>query len=477
MKWLDLAVLAGIAVIFVGLYLLRRRGVNFSVLTLGALVAGVPLGLLARDHTSYIEPIGAIYLSVLMASVAPLILVAIVSSIASLGSIEKLRSIGLRSIGWLLVSNAIAVVLALGAALAVGTGRGVNESLGGEELSVLENSVQDFGEVVVGFFPVNVIGDLGANHIIPIILIAVTVAIAYLSLAGKDPESVRPFKDGVDALKLVIFKAVGFVIRLTPYAIVALTATTVANTADLSTKFWSLVGLLALAWGACFAHTFLVNSVILRIFADVSPVAFFRKILPAQVTAFSTQSSVGTLPVTTDVLTRRVGVHPEIAHFTAPLGTTIGMPGCSGIWPVLIAVWGINAYGVAYSATDYLLLVLLGTVVSIGTAGVPGTATVAAATVLAAAGLPLEFIAVTLPISAIADMARTVTNVTAAAVSATVVARQTGLLDDEIFAGRAEFQDEADPQTGPDLDVAPAALDAPQAPTPNHHLATTASPR
>jgi Na+/H+-dicarboxylate symporter len=86
-----------------------------------------------------------------------------------------------------------------------------------------------------------------------------------------------------------------------------------------------------------------------------------------------------------------------------------------------------------------LLLVVLGTVVSVGTAGVPGTATVAAATVLAAAGLPLEFIAVTLPISAIADMARTVTNVTAAAVSATIVARQTGLLDDEIFSGRAEF--------------------------------------
>jgi Na+/H+-dicarboxylate symporter len=439
----DLAVLALVLAVFAGIYLARRRRVNFSVLTLIALTAGIPVGLVARGHAHYIEPIGRIYISVLLACVAPLIVVAIVSSVASLGSIARLRSVGLRSIGWLMLSNGIGVVLALGAALAVGIGRGLHQAQGAEQLSVLENSVQDFTAVVVDLFPTNVIADLGANRIIPIILISVTVAIAYLALAERGAASVRPFRAGVDALKLVIFKAVGYVIKLTPYAIVALTATVVANTARLTETFWSLLGLLALAWGTCFFHTFAINAVILRVFADVSPAAFFRKILPAQVTAFTTQSSVGTLPVTTSVLTTRVGVHPEVAHFTAPLGTTIGMPGCAGIWPVLIAVWGINAYDLAYRPQDYLVLAFLATVVSIGTAGVPGTATVAAATVLAAAGLPLEFIAVTLPISAIADMARTTTNVTAAAVSATVVARQTGLLDDEIFAGRAEFEPES----------------------------------
>ena len=447
MKWPDLAVLALVLAVFAGIHLARRRRVNFSLLTLVALGAGIPVGIAARGHAAYIEPIGRIYIAVLLASVAPLIVVAIVSSVASLGSIARLRTIGLRSIGWLMLSNGLGVILALGAALAVGIGRGVHQRQGGQQLSVLQNSVQSFTDVVVNFFPTNVVADLGANHIIPIILISVTVAVAYLALAERDAASVRSFRDGVDALKLVIFKAVGYVIRLTPYAIVALTATVIANTARLTETFWSLLGLLALAWGTCFFHTYAINAVILRVFADVSPVAFFRKILPAQVTAFTTQSSVGTLPVTTNVLTTRVGVHPEVAHFTAPLGTTIGMPGCSGIWPILIAVWGINAYDLSYRPQDYLVLAFLATVVSIGTAGVPGTATVAAATVLAAAGLPLEFIAVTLPISAIADMARTTTNVTAAAVSATVVARQTGLLDDEIFGGRAEFQPQSTPAT------------------------------
>ncbi|MGO4255895.1 dicarboxylate/amino acid:cation symporter [Marmoricola sp. RAF53] len=460
MKWPDLVALALVVVAYVGIHLLRRRKVNFSLLTLLALAVGIPIGLAARGHADYIEPIGRIYINILLAAVGPLIAVAIISSIASLGGLEKLRTIGLRSIFWLLLSNAIAVVLALGVGLATGTGSGLDEKVGGQQLSVLENSVQNFTDVVVGFFPVNVVGDFGANHIIPIILISVTLAVAYLSLKERDAVAVKPFGDLVEALKLVVFKAVGFVIGLTPYAIVALTATVVANTVDLGDKFWSLLGLLGLAWGTCFAHTFLVNSVILRTAADVAPVPFFKKIFPAQVTAFTTQSSVGTLPVTTDVLTRRVGVHPEVAHFTAPLGTTIGMPGCAGIWPMLIAVWGINAYGIPYDAKDYVVLAVLGTLVSIGTAGVPGTATVAAATVFAAAGLPLDFIAVTLPISTIADMARTATNVTAAAVSATVVARQTDLLDDEIFAGRAEFvEDQPENEIAIDEDELTSVLD------------------
>jgi len=441
-NWPALAVLGAVAASYVGIFVLARRRFNFSLLTLSALGVGIVIGLLGRGHAEWIEPIGRIYINLLLASVAPLVVVSIIASITSLGSLEKLKTVGLRSFGWLMVTNVIAVILTLGVAISLGIGKGVNETLGGEELNVLENSVQSFTDVVVNFFPVNVVGDLGANHIIPIIVISIALSIAYLAVARKDPKGVRPFRSGIEALRLVIYKAVGYVIKLTPYAVVALTATVVANSVDLTNKFWSLIGLLVVAWAVCFADLYVVNGLLLRTVANVSPVAFFRKIFPAQVTAFTTQSSVGTLPVTTSVLTTRVGVHPEVAHFTAPLGTTIGMPGCSGIWPILIAVWGINAYNIPYTAQDYLVLALLATVVSIGVAGVPGTATVAAATVLAAAGLPLEFIAVTLPISLIADMARTATNVTAAATSATIVARQVGLLNDDIFEGRAAFDEE-----------------------------------
>ena len=437
-----MATLAAVAVSWVGIWSLRKRKVHFTFIALSALAVGVPIGLLAGPHVEAIKPIGHIYINILLATVAPLILVAIVSSVLSLGSMSKLRSIGLRSVFWLMLSNALAVALALGLGFVFQPGTGVHRSLGGLSTDTIQGQVQDFGQVVVGFFPTNVVQNFSANDIIPIILIAVTISVAYLSVAEKEPEKVRPFREGVEALKIVIYKVVGYVIRVTPYAIVALTADMVGSSTNLGKEFTSLVGLLALVWVACLLHTYVLNGVILEVFADVPMVPFFRKIFPAQLTAFTTQSSIGTLPVTTGQLTREVGVNTEIAHFTAPLGATIGMPGCAGIWPIMIAIWGINAYGIQYSLGDYAVLAVLGVVVSVGTAGVPGAATVAAATVLSAAGLPLEFVAATIPIGVIADMARTATNVTAAAVSATVVARQTGLLDDEIFAGRAEYIDE-----------------------------------
>lgn len=470
-NWSDMATLAAVALTWVGIWWLNRRHVNFTLVALAALAAGIPIGLLAGEHVSGIRPIGEIYIGVLLAIVAPLIFVAIVASVTSLGNLTKLRSIGLRSGFWLLLSNALAVVLALGLALAFQPGLGLDNRLGAVPTDTVQGQVQSFSKVVVGFFPTNIVENFGSNDIIPIILIALTVSVAYLALAEKGTAKAELFRDGAEALKLVIFKAVGYVIRLTPYAIVALTAHMVGSSTNLGPNFWSLVGLLALVWAACFLHTYAVNGVLLNVFAQVPVVPFFRKIAPAQITAFTTQSSVGTLPVTTTRLTREVGVNPEVAHFTAPLGTTIGMPGCAGIWPILIAVWGINAYNIPYSVGDYFVLAVLAVFVSVGTAGVPGAATVAAATVLSAANLPLEFVAVTIPISIIADMARTMTNVSAAAVSATVVARQTGMLNDAIFTGRAEFVDEDEtPARRVDPDPlphpAPRPAPAPQAPAP-----------
>jgi Na+/H+-dicarboxylate symporter len=475
--WPALATLGVVALTWAAIYGLNRRGVNFSIVALLALAVGVPIGLVAQEHVNGINPVGQIYIGVLLATVAPLIFVSIVSAITSLGNLTKLRSIGLRSIFWLLLSNGLGVVLALGLGLAFAPGVGVNNALGAVPTDTVQGQVQEFSQVVVSFFPTNVLESFSTNAIIPIILVAVTLSVAYLSLAEAGAVAARPFRDGAEALKLVIFKAVGYVIKLTPYAIVALTAHMVGTSANLGDNFWSLLGLLALVWGACFLHTWAVNGVLLTTFARVPVVPFFRKIFPAQVTAFTTQSSAGTLPVTTERLTRGVGVHPEVASFTAPLGSTIGMPGCAGIWPILIAVWGINAYGLSYSVGDYLVLALLATIVSIGVAGVPGAATVSAATVLATAGLPLEFVAVTIPISIIADMARTMTNVTAASVSATVVARQTGLLDDDIFAGRKAFVEEVAPvPVQVAAAPAPAPAPVPAAPAPQAFRPAPAAP-
>lgn len=419
--------------LFAGIRVLARLRVNFSVLTIGALALGVGVGIVFEGHLDYVEPVGKIYLNLLLAIVAPLIIVSILSSITSLGTTAQLKTIGARSVGWLLALNALAVLLTLGLALELGVGQGAGITVGERDTSALENIKKPFTEVVIDFFPTNIVSDIAETNVIPIILFSVLIAVSYSLIADRAPASVAPFKGIVDASREIIYKAVGFVIALTPYAVLSLTSVAVGRAAGQWSQMVSLLGVLGLAWLACFVHAFLINGILLRVYADVNPVRFFRKILPAQVTALTTQSSAGTLPVTTRLLRERIGVPSDIAGFTAPLGTTIGMPGCAGVWPVLIAVFGVNALGLQWGIQDYAILVLLGVLVSVGTAGVPGTATITATTVLTAAGLPLELVAITLPVSMVADMARTLDNVTSAAVAATIVARQEGRLDDAVF--------------------------------------------
>lgn len=434
----NLVALAVTLGLFAGLYVLGRHRVGFTMLTFGGLFLGVAVGLVFRDNIEYIRPIGRIYINMLLTIVAPLVVVSILSSITSLGSTEKLRSIGASSVVWLLGLNVIAILLTLGLSLQFGVGKGADLETQGVDTRSLDEINKPFSEVFIGFFPTNIVKDVSENNIVPLILLSVLIAVACSLVADRAPEKVAPFTAMIEAVREIVYKAVGFIIALTPYAVLALTAVAASSASGRRSQLMALLGLLVVAYIACFVDAFVVNAIVLRVVADVNPWVFFRRMTPALLTAFTTQSSAGTLPVTTRLLTRRIGVPADIAGFTAPLGTTIGMPGCAGIWPVVLAVFAVNGLGLDYGLADYAMLVLLGLLVSIGTAGVPGTATVTATTVLTAAGLPLEVVILTLPISAIVDMARTMNNVAAAAVAATVVARREGRLDDSVLARPVE---------------------------------------
>lgn len=433
---------------FAVIYILRRWGVGFTLTIFGALLIGVVFGIVFQGHTSWVMPIGKIYVTTLSAIVMPLIIISILSSVTSLGSAKQLRGIGARSVGWLILTNAVAIILAVGFGLVFGVGKNSYLSIEGVDAANFEGTLKSFSEVLIGFFPQNVVADIAGDKIIPVILFTALIAVSAVLAAQHNREKFTVFKQFIEALKEIIYKAVGFVIELTPYAVLALVATATSNGISRGGMIWSLVALLIISVIVMVIDTWGVNYVLLKICAGVPPLKFFRKIVPAQVVAFSTQSSVGTLPVTTRVLQEDVGVSPEVAHFTAPLGTSIGMPGCAGIWPILVAIYGIHGLGIAYSVTDYIILGVMGLFVSLGVAGVPGTATIVTASVLTAVGLPLEIMVLTIPIAAIADTARTATNVTAAAVAATIVARKERALDEDIFYGRRAFVPAGDEQGG-----------------------------
>ena len=182
----------------------------------------------------------------------------------------------------------------------------------------------------------------------------------------------------------------------------------------------ALVLVVVVAYVISLFQMYVVHGTLISIFAKMSPIKFFKAIWPAQVVAFTSQSSIGTIPVTVKQLTEELDVSDNVASFVSALPNDVEVI-LAGMWPVLLAIFSINALNIPFSTVDYILLVFYSIVVSFGTAGVPGTATIAATAVLAAAGLPIEVIMVLAPISSLVDMVRTATNVTGAATAATIV--------------------------------------------------------
>ena len=417
---LDLAALALTAVFFALLYYLhKKKQVDFGVRTILAVGLGLIVGLVFKGHHTYVAAVGTIYAHVVSAVVIPLLIFSIISSITNLGNSVRLKNIGLKTVFFLVLNTFFASLITL---------------LAGVDYTAKE--VPTFVDTVISLFPQNLASHWANGEVVPIVVFCILVAISYNKIAAKKPEEVAPFKKFIDAGDVVMGRVVSYVISFTPYAVLSLIARAVSRSspADLV----PLLSVLVLAYVLCAIQAFVVEGALIKIVGKLDPVQFFKGVWPAGTVAFTSQSSVGTIPVTVNQLTRKLGVNEDIAAFGASLGANLGMPGCAGVWPTLLAVFTIHLLGIDYTPVQYAFLVVLAVVVSIGTVGVPGTATITATALFAAAGLPVEAIILLSPISSIADMARTATNVVGAAAATTLVAATEGQLDKAVYNGEVE---------------------------------------
>ena len=390
-----------------------------------ALFMGAVVGIVFTSENNtylqWVELISNIYVNIITAVAAPIILISIVSSFVSLKNKDSVKSIGARSVFWLLLSAAGAIVLSLlgGLVFRLWDASAVFEdiaSVSDSTVSAYGGLRKPFNEVLLGLFPSNIVGDIQNNNIVAIIIIAAAIALAYISVASKEGEdSVVSFKSFVEAVKKIIYRILKFVIDMTPYAVLCLIASSASSIFSDIDTILQLLLLVGIIYIVAFAHAFLFNGILIKFAAKLNPVKYFKKIFQAQATAFTTQSSIGTLPVTIDSLKNKVGVNEEIANFTAPLGTTIGMPGCTCVWPVLLVMFFVNAAGLDWGVGDYLMLAVTTLVLSLGSAGVPGIAIVSSIAVFSALDLPIAAVVLLIPINTVSDMARTLNNVTAAA--------------------------------------------------------------
>ena len=446
--WMPYLALAVTLIAFTVLRLLSRK-LGWTPIILVALLLGVGVGIAFRSEGNewlrWVDFIGSAYVQLLMLMVAPVIFLSIVSGFITLSGKANAGKVGLRSIFWLMLQAAAAIALSIAAGelTRIGSGAGsVFENLGGLDASTVsayEGLHKPFDQVLLGLLPSNIGADIVTSNVPAIIISGVAIAAAYLAVAKKQgEEKVAAFGSFVEAARKIVFRILDALIDLTPYGVLCLIAVSASKLLSNWHNMLMLLMLMALIYAVCILHTLLVGGLIVRIAGKLNPIRFFRKFFPAQVTAFTTQSSVGTLPVTVGTLKDRIGVSDEVANFTASLGTTIGMPGCTCIWPVLLVLFFVHATGLEWGLAEYIRLAIVALLLSVGSAGVPGIAVVSAIGLFGALGLPVGAVVLMQPINTVSDMIRTANNVTSAGVAAAAVARENGLIDESVFNGKAE---------------------------------------
>ncbi|WP_411168796.1 dicarboxylate/amino acid:cation symporter [Clostridium sp. MB05] len=412
---LILAIILSIAALYI-IYLVKAKTGKFSYATLTALTIGLILGAVFKENIKFLEVVGKGYISLIKMIVVPLVMVSIITSIIRLKNLDTLKSIGIKTLAILLGTTGVASIIGIVMGKIFKLGEGIS-FVGAEGFKARE--IPAFSKVLLDFLPSNPVASIVNNQIIPIVIFSLFIAIALVIEDNNNPEKVKPFKDFILSTYELVLSITRIVLKFIPYGVFALIATTAATNGMDTIK--SLINVILAVYIACILQIVLVHTPLIAFVARKNPLKFFKDIFPAQIVAFTSQSSYGTLPVTIKSLVENAKVSENIASFVAPLGSTIGMNACGGLYPAIVAIFVANVFNVDMTMYHYFLIVLTTIISSIGIAGVPGAATMSTTVVLSTLGLPIEGMAMVMAVDAIIDMMRTATNVTGSAVAALVV--------------------------------------------------------
>ena len=379
---------------------------NLAIQIFIALVLAIIAGLLlgkpnAGFANSYIKPFGTIFLNLLKFIVCPIVLFSILCGMISMKDIRKVGSIGVKTIVYYLLTTAFAIVIGLVMGQLM---KGFFPALSTTDLEYNASASTSFMDTLVGIFPSNFLAPLVNANMLQIIVIALFVGFGII-LVGDKAEKVRLM---IEQINEVFMKVMELILKLSPIGVFCLLTPVVAeNGAEI---IGSLAMVLLTAYLSYIIHALVVYSTTVKTLGGMSPIKFFKGMAPAMIFAFSSASSVGTLPLNMECC-EKLGADKETTAFVLPLGATINMDG-TAIYQGVCAIFIASCFGIDLTLGQMATIVVTATLASIGTAGVPGAGMVMLAMVLTSVGLPVEGIALVAGVDRIFDMGRTVLNIT-----------------------------------------------------------------
>lgn len=391
------------------------------------LIIGIAAGLLLMNANlfgmtgvdfakAYIQPWGTIFLNLLKFIVVPIVMFSIAAGVISMKDIRRVGAIGGKTLIYYMCTTAFAVTLAL---ILATLSKGLFVVLDPSDASYTPAEAQSVMDTIVNIFPSNFVKPMAEASMLQVIVISLFVGFGIL-LAGEKGILAGQV---VESFNEVFLKVMDFIIKLSPIGVACLICPVIAENGPM--LLTNLIMVLAVAYVGYIVHMVVVYSLTIKTLGGVSPMKFFKEMMPAMMMAFSSASSVGTLPFTMEAA-ERLGARREVAGFVLPLGSTINMDG-TAIYQGVCAVFIAACYGVDLTLGQMITIVLTATLASIGTAGVPGAGLVMLAMVLESVGLPVAGIGLVVGFDRIFDMGRTTVNITGDAACATIVSK----LDDK----------------------------------------------
>lgn len=419
--------------LLIGVFLIiskMSKKLKFNKLMITSIFIGLILGIFIQavvkfpsDPTSitWINEITAWYglfgngfMDLLKMIVVPLVLVSIIRVIMNMKD-DNLGKLTFRSMTMFFVTTAIAAIIAIVVANLFKLGTNlevVNSSNEVREIVSLPSTIR-------GLLPSNPVQAMAEGNTVAVVIFAVFLGLAIRRLRRKYMDIIKPFIDLVEAFYKIIVSVAITVIKMMPYAVVPLMASTIASR---GVKSLLDVTDFILALYISVVIMFLVHLIIIAA-SGMNPITYIKNSSKALILAFTSRSSLGTLPVTMEVLTDNLNVDLGTASFVTSLGSNMGMNGCAGIYPALVSVMIANMAGVQMNFTFYVMLIIVITISSLGIAGIPGTATMAVSVVISGMGMASYFplAGAIIAIDPILDMGRTMLNVNGAMTAAVAV--------------------------------------------------------
>lgn len=393
---------------------------NLGFWILVAMVAGIAVGAVAGESAKMFAPLGTLFIQLIKMLVVPLVAISIISGAASLGGSRSAGKIGVVSISYIMLTTVISIIIAIIAGLIFKPGAGLSaESVGliNSASSTAEQSASTpgFWDTIIGMIPANPIQAFAEGNILQIIVFGLFLGFGIAAIESSKREKVVR---GLNYILEALIWCIGKVMLVAPIGVFGLMAEATGTFG-----FAVLLKIANLLWVdllAVFVMGLVVYPLTIALLSRVSIKDFFREMIRPQIIAFSTASSMATLPVTMAACDK-MGISKQTSGFVAPLGATINMTG-NAIYYTLVALFFAQFYGIELSMAQYIAIAITASLGSIGQAGVPGP-TLMVVAVLVSAGIPIEGLPLLYALDRVFDMIRTVLNITGDAACAAVTDR------------------------------------------------------